>query len=305
MKFILLISFFVTGQVIAFIPSYNLGESLDETPDIKVIYGSDDRREPQSTNFSNYNIENGKRATAALIHRYNLEDYDINRIILNGPSLEHELNVCPDEKFSDQMAVANCSGVLVGPNLLLTASHCILGREKDFCNHYRWVFDYTSDSDFIPKESVYKCTDVLESHYNSSKGIDWALIALDRIVEDRPAVNIRTTGKPNFDSKLVMMGYPSGLPLKVTLNGEVREINQHFIKTNFDSFSGNSGSPVFNIKSGLLEGILIRGEQDYEYDSKSGCLRPLKCEQEGCSGEDITMIGSMYNLKRYIKSSTK
>ncbi len=305
MKLILISSILLSGQALAFIPMTTSLDEIIRKPVPKVIYGeTDDRLEPAEAQFINYNIENGKRATAALIHRYNLEEFDQDWTELYGRSLEDKLNVCPDERFTEQLTVSNCSGILVGPNLLLTASHCVMGTDKDFCKHYRWVFDYTSESDFVPSQSVYKCSAVLEKVYNRSAGIDWALIALDRIVEDRQPVNVNTSAKnPELDDTLVMMGYPSGLPLKITTNGKIREIYHNYIKTNFDSFTGNSGSPVFNQRTGDLEGVLIRGEEDYEYDRKSGCLRPAKCEKDGCLGEDITKVSAMYDLKKYIDQS--
>ena len=52
-----------------------------------------------------------------------------------------------------------------------------------------------------------------------------------------------------------------------------KNTNPVFFQTNLDAFGGNSGSPVLNSETGEVEGILVRGEIDYSYDSR-GCRVP-------------------------------
>ena len=60
---------------------------------------------------------------------------------------------------------------------------------------------------------------------------------------------------------------------------------------NLDTYGGNSGSAVFNAKTGLVEGILVRGEQDYV--QKGDCRVSNVCPADGCRGEDVTKILSV------------
>lgn len=267
--------------------------------DPKVIYGTDDRTQVISTE-AHQNIQKGFNASVAIFHRSHLKENENGDFQIIGDSWLKKLNMCEDEPFVDEPTAANCSGVLIGPNLVLTASHCVIGRPKDFCKHYRFAFGYRHDRDIIPGQDVYRCSTVLENEYSRAKGIDWALISLDREVDDIDSVEVTANPQVFEKDTLTMIGYPAGLPRKVTENGTIREINDYYIKSNFDSFSGNSGSPIFNNRTGELIGLLIRGEDDYQYDKKMACLRPKKCKEFECTGEDIVKLSSMAKLGPYL-----
>jgi len=60
-----------------------------------------------------------------------------------------------------------------------------------------------------------------------------------------------------------------------------------------DTFKGNSGGPVINAKTGLVEGIVVRGEKDKEKDNENKCFRLKRCKDDECRGEDITRISQV------------
>ncbi len=70
---------------------------------------------------------------------------------------------------------------------------------------------------------------------------------------------------------LVVIGRPSGLPTKVADGAQVRSVNDVFLVANLDTYGGNSGSAVFNAVTGVVEGILVRGDTDYVYNAQLGC----------------------------------
>ena len=39
--------------------------------------------------------------------------------------------------------------------------------------------------------------------------------------------------------------------------------NLYYFTANLDTYRGNSGSPVFNAITHKVEGVLVRGEQDF------------------------------------------
>jgi hypothetical protein len=130
--------------------------------------------------------------------------------------------------------------------------------------------------------------------------LDYALIRLDRPAFDRPVLKIRTEGKIEDNAELVLIGHPLGESMKVTGEAKIIEnTNPVFFKTNLDSFMGNSGSPIFNKKTGLVEGILVRGEGDFLSDEEGNCERFNICPEsgEGCVGEDATRITKIPQLK--------
>jgi hypothetical protein len=89
-----------------------------------------------------------------------------------------------------------------------------------------------------------------------------------------------------------VVGHPSGLPVTIAGGATVQLHRQTFFQADLDTYQGNSGSPVFNgdrLRAGELfvEGILVRGEVDFEQDTP--CLLSRRCPLfKGCRGEDVT-----------------
>jgi V8-like Glu-specific endopeptidase len=102
-------------------------------------------------------------------------------------------------------------------------------------------------------------------------------------------LRLRESGKVSVGERLAVIGYPSGLPLKIADDGVVRRLEKHFFVTNLDTYHGNSGSPVLNAATGVVEGILVRGDEDF-VKSSQGCQISKTCSSTGCRGEDVSYI---------------
>lgn len=123
---------------------------------------------------------------------------------------------------------------------------------------------------------------------------------LDRKVINRLPLKIRREGKVDDQAGLVIIGNPSGLPTKVALEGTMRKNdNSIYFVANLDSFAGNSGSAVIDRKTGLVEGILVRGEIDFVLDSERNCKIVKQCAEGSCRGEDVTRITNILPLVSY------
>tara|TARA_B100001971_G_C18267956_1_gene595911 strand:- start:3914 stop:4930 length:1017 start_codon:yes stop_codon:yes gene_type:complete len=265
----------------------------------KVIYGDDDRLDVfEETNFK---LSDLAKSTAAMIPNSKITELNNEQIILKGDSLQAR-GMCASERFSEQPTVANCSGFLVGEDKLVTAGHCVEG-EFD-CKNNSWVFDYkvdhaTQSEVVVDKSSVYKCKKVIKQELNSANEMDYALIELEKVVEDRKFLKVRKEGKPQVGDKLVVIGHPSGLPTKITAGAKVRSVNDVFLVADLDTYGGNSGSAVFNASTGTVEGILVRGAQDYTWDSDQGCRVSNVIAQDEGRGEDVTLITNIAELASY------
>ncbi len=266
--------------------------SVSASAQNKVVYGEDNRLDLfETTNSLHYELA---RSTAAMISRSNLEARGEDMII-SGRTLEQK-GICSDAKFADQITAANCSGFLVAEDILVTAGHCI--KNNSDCGSWKWVFDFAVDTPnkvehAVKKNNVYGCKEIISRDLSRSTKNDFAVIRLDRKVKDRAPLNIRTSGKVKTGAPLVVIGHPTGLPSKVADGAYVRgNSNDVYFVANLDTFGGNSGSAVFDSETGVVEGILVRGETDYTYSRSNGssCRVPNECSMSGCRGEDVTRI---------------
>lgn len=209
-----------------------------------------------------------------------------------------EIKLCEGERFADQPSSGTCSGFLIAPDLIATAGHC--AEIPTFCSEYRWVFDYQVDPITqtaginMKDENIYSCKKVIRSSLDMNLSTDYAIVQLDRRVKGRTPLTYRNDGKIPDLSSLFVIGAPSGLPLKIAGGGSVRS-NKHpmYFSSNLDVFQGNSGSAVFNTKTGAVEGILVRGEEDFTYNPVDRCVQTNKCSEEGCRGEDVSRFTSI------------
>jgi V8-like Glu-specific endopeptidase len=262
------------------------------TKGIDVIYGEDNRKDVfESTNASFIELS---KSTAAMIPASNLKQL-LSDVEVSGTTLRGR-GICAKERFSNQISAANCSGFLVADNKLVTAGHCIKGPTE--CASYKWVFDYRVESSdqgkiTVPASSVYSCKRVIATRLDSLSKDDYALIELDRPVTDRQPLKIRRAGKPSVGDSLVVIGHPTGLPTKIADGAKIRSLNGKFFIANLDTYGGNSGSAVFNVDTEEVEGILVRGENDYVQNSTLGCKESNICPENGCRGEDVTYIANV------------
>jgi len=265
----------------------------------KTIYGEDNRLD--FTEIKNVKKESWALATAAMIPSSLIRDVDDQTVRIKAKMLS-QIGICEYEKFSRQLVAADCSGFLIAPDIIATAGHCV--RSNSDCSYYRWVFDYRNSKTYkigrklrVSYDKVYACKEVIVTKLNRNTNDDFALIRLDREVLDRRPLLIRTTGAVNENDPLAIIGYPSGLPLKYAGDAKVSSNDEsNFFLASLDAFQGNSGSAVINEKTGLVEGILVRGNEDYHYERRKGkrCLVPSLCsEQEGCEGEAVTRISEL------------
>jgi hypothetical protein len=264
------------------------------TKSTKVVYGEDNRRD--LFEVSNPKILELAKSTAAMV--------DLNLLKKNGDffeiwrniTLEEGLNICPSERFSDQPLAANCSGFLVKDDILVTAGHCYSGHMTNGCKTHAWVFDFAMENsnkinmNEIAKDNVYRCKKVLKVTFNQNE--DFAVIQLDRKVTGRKPLKYRKQGKVSDKSNLLVIGHPSMLPTKVSPGGTVinNEAEYQFTTT-LDTFQGNSGSAVFDLKTGMIEGILVNGKTDYipaRPNDPNSCLVVNHCDMKGqnCDGKD-------------------
>ena len=221
---------------------------------------------------------------------------------LSASILGTAMNLCPAEKFRDQKMGAFCSGSLVGEDLIMTAGHCV--KTETDCAATTLVFGFKAAKagdigpSSVAKSEVYKCASIVKRFLatetpGAAMGADYALIKLDRKVTGHKPLAINRTGAIKKDTKIFVIGHPTGMLLKVAADSKVRDASKtgYFI-ADLDTFGGNSGSAVFNAVTNKIEGILVRGDNDYN-ETPAGCQTVATFEQTGGRGEDVTKIAEL------------
>ena len=266
----------------------------------KVVYGDDNRLDVYAVKDSA--LVELSRSTAAMIDSAQLKGGGWNSgsgKVVTGKTLLQR-GMCASERFSNQVSAANCSGFLISDRILVTAGHCVETNED--CTKYKWVFDYKMENEgtkkiTIDNSNIFSCKKVIDQVLDPQSDMDFAVIELDRPVTNRRPLSFRKSGKITPGTPLVVMGHPSGLPLKIADGAAVRSVNDVFLVANLDTYGGNSGSAVFNAVTHEVEGILVRGENDYI--SNGSCKVTNRVSSDAGRGEDVTLITNVKAIKKY------
>lgn len=268
----------------------------------KTIYNTDwrsdycDIRDPRKLVVAN--------SVAALVtadHFMQTQD----RLQLVSRTLGSEFHLCTGEAFYSQPVAAFCTAFVAGADVLITAGRCV-GE----INSARVVFGFNAErrhgdqltftTDF-PAAEIYTPIDVISRQVGND--LDFALIRVDRPMVNHPPLPLHLDGPVSVGASVYVVGHPSGLPLKMADHAFVRSVsNRGYFVSNLDTFGGNSGSPVLNANTNEVEGVLVRGDTDYQRQDQ--CQVAFVCPSgTGCRGEEATLISALKDQIQQTKGS--
>jgi V8-like Glu-specific endopeptidase len=257
----------------------------------KVIYGVDDRKDVfQITDAA---LLEDADCVVALFDKADVKDNGDGTSSLVTRSFQAVHGVCDSEPFRKQPVGAFCSGFLVAKDVVATAGHCVDPPGTPKVTDIRFVFGYrmvnaNTPPGKIPNTEIYRGKELIGRQLTQS-GLDWALVRLNKAVENHRPAPVRRRKRVGTGARVHIIGHPVGLPTKVATGARVRDNTPTpFFVANLDSYGGNSGSPVFNSQTHKVEGILVRGENDFV--QRGNCIVSLVCPSTGCRGEDVTRI---------------
>jgi V8-like Glu-specific endopeptidase len=225
----------------------------------KVVYGIDNRQEV--TGLTGLRARNAD-STVALVETSSIVAGPKGSSRLKAPTLASTYGLCARERYRNQPTAAFCSGFLAGPDIVVTAGHCV---SKWTLATTRFVFGYRVTSSgavrtTISNSDIYRGVKVLANQVGDA---DFAVVRLDRKVAGHAALPFQRSGGVKSGTPLYVIGYPSGLPAKIAPGAKVLKVTSNYFTANLDTYGGNSGSPVFHAGNHTVLGVLVRGSPDF------------------------------------------
>lgn len=241
-----------------------------DIPEQRIVYGFDDRENtPDTASYSN--------AVAGLLLSRNF----VNASVFPSASYRfgyigtRACSLCTNERFYGEPQAPFCTGVLLAPDTLATARHCLQGlpNGKAFA-----VFGMTNGRMFSDG------LEWREIHYNESRAVhaDLSYVTLTPAMPEGIALP-RGALPPVEGDMLSLVGHSMGLTMKTASNARVLRVDADGRRFTVaaDAYVGNSGSPLIRIDTGEVFGILSTGNTDFLMNN--GCCTSRVCSDlAGC-----------------------
>ncbi|PPK92789.1 trypsin-like peptidase [Nonlabens xylanidelens] len=212
----------------------------------------------------------------------NKDTYQINSSL----TLKDRYNVCEDVPFNNQVLLGEGTAFVKSNITLLTAKHVFTRPPSD----YVVIFEYYTINklgevlSFVDKKNTYNITSVSRK----INALDIVEFEVDRSL-DRAILPVGNSRDVQDTDEIYMLGYPLGLPMKLTINARIINDSQpQYFYTDFDSFAGNSGSPVLNLTTNKVIGVLVSGIDDFTFNGN--CFETVVCADVSCFKEKVIRI---------------
>jgi hypothetical protein len=213
-----------------------------------------------------------------------------------GLTLGQQFKLCPGTPFLDQPVIGLGTAFILNEQMMITANHVFM----DEPDRYVIVFGF----EMVNKVGAYEGLIALKDIYypkriiQSDEILDVAIFEVTRPL-DRPVLNYSISGTPAIYSQIYMIGHPYGLPKKVALDASVQSAGrEEYFYTTLVASQGNSGSPVFDMNTHKVIGILVSGEVDYTWNGS--CNSSSTCRIPYCKGEKVINIAALEGIKEFV-----
>ncbi len=252
---------------------------------------SDDRKDPLCTPGLPAALRDRARRSCYLISASAVRRVAADRVQLHYLHYGTANSLCPGEPFwcqpsvverhGDYVGAFGYSGYLLSPRHILTCWH---GWEHFSQETQVAIFDYQARSacdnpTALPARCVYplKLYPLASASSGGNGGPgegDWVVLELAKAVDHMPVGAMPVLAAAEPGRAVYTLGFPCGLPLKLADGATILSASSAEFRCDLDTYTGNSGSPVFDAITHALLGIVVqgqKGEGDFEPAARSGC----------------------------------
>lgn len=222
-----------------------------------------------------FDIQNGLfktnlNATVLLVEKSRLQkNKDGGYDIVPGPLLSESMLLCPTDPQSLGMPLGVCTGIIIYFFWVVLPTSCLNADNKDqfvLVKNYRDGKQTFLDTDVLSLDKV----TIKETIDNTVTILELPTYSLDSyIVLDQ-------LGTSNVGTDVYMVGYPYGLYQAFTFGRIIKEISPDKFQIKATAFGLAPGSPVFDMKTHLLAGILSSGIKKYQFNSQNQCFETFE-----------------------------
>jgi V8-like Glu-specific endopeptidase len=241
--------------------------------------------------FSSFaHIDNSINSAALIVHKSSLlPTVSTDLFTLKSNKFGIQKGLKNSDKFYDEPMAEKAIGTCfpITENCVVTAKHAIEYAFKtgilsisnpNPIDEIYVIFGFNASSTSIHKTNIYQVKKIAFNSYLNNKK-DFTIFELDRPLSNEHNLKMLTVSDPKkyveWKTPIHMSGYPSGLPLKITTDGNIDTFDEAngFYYTDLDVFKINSGSPVFNKKNELI-GLLV-GYAMNDFDKGTIVTEPI------------------------------
>lgn len=269
------------------------------------IVGSDDRIEVRHASKA---VEKLARSVALHTTKSKIIELKGGELMLLRSTVAREYNYCDDVRFAEQGVGGDCTATLVGPKEVLLAAHCIQEKEPEGfldlrarCDTSAFLFDFRADNDGkepenVAKRNVYECKSMKRFRTEPATGRtalkddgkridDYVFVTLDRPVEGATPLRLPQDEAEELaflkDRRRdkVVIHHPFGVVQKVSPVVEIETTESNLVRTDADVSRGSSGSPLVDVASGTVLGVMMGVTYPKDHLEK-GRDTKLRCHRE-------------------------
>ena len=178
-------------------------------------------------------------------------------VLKNKVSFKNSYLLCSDERFCDQWIGPFCTGFAVSKNTIASAGHCM--KDVSLAD-FVCIFGYQLSSkgqivDTFYAEQILHPTEIVKNGLTESNPNDYLFLKVQENIPSQRISQLDPNPLKGASDKIYVIGHPCGIPMKIGLNGSIRDnTNPNFFVSTLDTYGGNSGSPVFKAANNKVIG---------------------------------------------------